>query len=397
MQPALGPVPAPAVLPTVGPVVAPDGGSGDAHSPLPGRCRGQGSVPADDDGPVGPVGGRVVAGRYRLGCRIGRGGMGEVHVAVDEHTGRTVALKSVRSDRRGDAASAALAHEARILRRVRGPHVVAVVDEGTDGGDGWLALERLAGRDLEALLERQGRLSWQQTVGLLLRIARALVGIHDAGVAHADLKPANVFVCAGPGGRSMVKLIDFGISRVVEDDSSPDGDGWSVAGTAGYLAPERIVGGSPSTAGDLYALGVIAWTACAGREPFVASSTTELLLQHAFAPTPRLGTVATVPAALDDLVQALLAKEPQARPAARAVVAVLARLMQPSTVPVARLAALPVRRLVPARRRPQSPAVRVERIAGPLSVLDPWSFPAVRPQGDQRAQRAALAPAVVRF
>jgi len=321
--------------------------------------------------------GSVVAGRYRLTRALGQGGMGELFVAVDERAGRTVVLKFVRADRGDDDNRAALVAEGRLLRRAQGPHVVAVHDLGGDGDDGFVALEHLRGRDLEATLAERTCLSWRDGVRLAAQIARALVGVHDAGVVHGDLKPANVFLCDAAGAQPFVKLIDFGIASAVDDDAAAAADG-AIRGTVGYIAPERLVGAAASPASDLYALGVLAWAVCAGREPFVARTTTELLFSHAFQPAPRLGSAATVPAALDDLVHALLDKDPAARPTAAAAAVALERL--------ARTIVGVDGRNKPAPRRP---AVRVERAFAPLSVVDPWSFAVERTA--RRGQGAATA------
>ena len=222
--------------------------------------------------------GEVVGGRYKITRRISSGGMGVVCEAIHEATGRRVALKIIRdSESFGEEKDAWLARfkrEARAAGTIDTPHITQVFDASTDDATGqpYIAMELLVGNDLSRTLKNLGPLP--PTVALKA-IAQACVGLeraHDAGVIHRDIKPGNIFLSEGHAGRITVKLVDFGIAKVVEED--PTGETaeltqtGSLLGTPTYMSPEQAKGlKNIDHRADLWALGVVLYKALSDTVP----------------------------------------------------------------------------------------------------------------------------------
>jgi serine/threonine protein kinase len=201
------------------------------------------------DSPPAPDLPRVVGdvvGGYRLGERLGRGSFGVVYEALDVVRGRTVALKLLRADR----APGALAREAMLLGRLDHPNVVALHAYDVAAGTPFLALERLRGEPLDRRLMR-APLGLDAALDIAVAVARGLAHAHAGGVVHADLKPANVFLCDD----GAVKLLDFGLAELDRGVGSPADD--AGGGTRAYMSPERYAGQGPSYASDVFAMGML--------------------------------------------------------------------------------------------------------------------------------------------
>ncbi|MBL8621249.1 MAG: serine/threonine protein kinase [Myxococcales bacterium] len=209
-------------------------------------------------------------GRYRLGQRIARGGMGEVWQAYDRGLRRDVALKILHPEQGQDPqAIARFEREVRATAELSHPNTVRLFDYGvTDDGVWYYAMELLHGRDLGALVERDGPLPIDAALGIVAQVAGALAEAHARGILHRDLKPANVFVVELAGQPAFAKLLDFGIARRA-DPREDDGVTQSgvVIGTPAYMAPE-VLGGAPATTqADVYGLGGLLWFALTGTPP----------------------------------------------------------------------------------------------------------------------------------
>jgi tRNA A-37 threonylcarbamoyl transferase component Bud32 len=208
--------------------------------------------------------GHVVAGRYRVGRLLGRGGMGAVYEAVDQQTDRTRAIKLMLGHRVDDAdARARFAREARLAGRIDSPFVVDVLDAGVDADDGtpYLVMELLTGENLEQRLHRLGARPADEVIDCLAQLACALVRMHARHVVHRDLKPSNLFVEPAPGGGLRLKVVDLGVAKIL---SATGADTTAVVGSLPYMAPEQIRGLAIGPAADLYALGLIAYTLLVG-------------------------------------------------------------------------------------------------------------------------------------
>jgi len=243
-------------------------------------------------------------GRYQLAARLGSGGMGVVYLGVTGD-GRLVAVKVLRPELADDPEfRARFDREAAVLARVRGPHILRVIEAGTDSCAHFLVTEYAAGPSLARYIGSAGPLGAEMMHGLAVGLAEALTVIHAAGVVHRDLKPANVILAAdGP------KVIDFGIAQVL-DSVSLTRVGTTI-GSAGFMAPEQIEGHAGQAA-DIFAWAVTVAYAASGQPPFGTGST-EAIIYRIMNGEPSL---AAVPKSLRPVVKAALAVEPQRRPTA---------------------------------------------------------------------------------
>jgi eukaryotic-like serine/threonine-protein kinase len=215
---------------------------------------------------------RIIAGRYELETRIGRGAMGEVWAATDRKTGASVAVKLAQLWAISEPELVArFEQEGKLLKRLRSRHICSLVEHGrTDDDVPFIALERLEGETLEALLEREGYLSLDEAGRILDEILQALCVAHDAGIVHRDLSPSNVFLHRGRDGEVVTKLVDFGIAKASEAGTGAPRTGSKVTmGSLSYTAPEQL--GDAAKAGpraDLYAAGTIFFQALTGKLPY---------------------------------------------------------------------------------------------------------------------------------
>jgi serine/threonine-protein kinase len=258
----------------------------------------------------------VVADRYRLLDRLGTGGMSVVWRAHDEVLDREVAVKLLSPD---VAANPGLVNrirvEARAAARLRHPNVVEVHDFGeTEDGLPYVVMELVEGRSLAAVLA-DGPLPWESAVHVCAQVAAALAAAHARGIVHRDVKPSNVMVTTDG-----VKLVDFGISATIGE---ADVIGGEVYGTPAYLAPERLAGGTVRPATDVYALGLLLYLTLAGRMPWRATTTTEMLKAHRYLQPETMPIVPGLPDEVDQLVRSCLDKKPDQRPSAAEAAGVL--------------------------------------------------------------------------
>ena len=257
------------------------------------------------DGRVRPA----LAG-YKLVRRIGEGRRSVVWLAQDVH-GAEVALKV--ADR---SAAAAFAREFELARRLSHPNIVRVLEHGCAGGVAFLAMEYAAGGPLAARVGRP--LPVAQALRLLSDAAAALANLHEQGLVHRDVKPANFLLRADHG----LLLADFGLAVIAgNSDGARPG---ALFGTPSYVAPEQLQGAPAAPAADVYGLGVLLHELLCGRPPFTGATLMEVLSQHLVALVPPLPAAL---APLQPLADAMLAKQPRERLAdARAVLAALAVL-----------------------------------------------------------------------
>jgi serine/threonine protein kinase len=225
--------------------------------------------------------------RYRITRCIGVGGMGAVYEAEHSLLRKPVALKTMHSTRGSEGgARARFLREAEIVARIRHPNVVDITDVGVEQETPFLVMELLEGEDLAALLTREGPLTAQQAVDLLLPATAGLAAAHRLGIVHRDVKPENVFLASDSLGDLVVKIVDFGVSKDlhgVSGRAAESGCGshelrHTVAGTPHYMAPEQVRGaGVLDGRTDQYALGVLLYQCLTGVRPFEADSLLELV------------------------------------------------------------------------------------------------------------------------
>ncbi|MFF8612211.1 PQQ-binding-like beta-propeller repeat protein [Streptomyces sp. NPDC015350] len=271
---------------------------------------------------------RVLGGRYELVAFIGRGGMGEVWEGHDRVIERRVAVKLLPHNRRDTFGAELFFREARTAGGLSHPGVVTVFDLGQDDdGTLYLVMEFLTGRDLDTVLREDGVPDVPTAVDWVAQTASALQAAHAAGVVHRDLKPANLMLT--PTGQ--IKVLDFGIARYIASTHKSS----KVIGTLAYMPPERFAERPADTRSDLYSLGCLFHELLTGSSPFNATDPVSLMAAHLnTVPEPPGRTRAGIPAALDDLVTALLAKDPDDRPATAVEVRRrLAECLAPDPVP----------------------------------------------------------------
>jgi serine/threonine protein kinase len=251
-------------------------------------------------------------GDYEIISIAGSGGMGVVYRARQHSLGRLVALKVIREDvARQDDYRERFLREARIAASIDHPNVVSVYEVGNEGGRLFLAMQWVEGEDLRRATAA-GRLDADRAVKVVLQIARALSAVHNVGLVHRDVKPANVLLRA-PGDEEQALLTDFGVAK-----ASDGSDGLTVSGlvvgTSGYLSPEQIRGGEPGPQSDLYALGCVLFGALTGRPPFEAPNDMALRWAHVHEPRPKPSRVVPeLGARYDGFMSMALAVEPAER------------------------------------------------------------------------------------
>jgi len=232
--------------------------------------------------------GELVAGRYRIGARLGSGGMGDVYAAIDTAPdgapdtalgGQPVALKTLRLGQESEEVRARFRREVRLARQIRHANVCQVFALGEHAGDLFCVMELLAGETLAERLARTGRLSPAEALPTALQICQGLEAAHRAGVIHRDLKPGNIILA---GDRAVI--IDFGLAAGSLPDQALTQDG-AVIGTLAYMAPEQMEsGGGPgggTAAADVYSLGVVLFEMLTGQKPHNAQSPLRLAVQKA--------------------------------------------------------------------------------------------------------------------
>ncbi len=204
----------------------------------------------------------VVAGRYRLGGVVGRGGMAEVRTAEDLRLGRSVAVKLLRTDlAEQDGVRERFEDEARAAARLSHPNVVAVFDTGEHEGIPYIVMELLPGSSLADLIAK-GPLDVETVRRIGVQVLAALDAAHAAGLIHRDIKPANVLLAAD----GTAKVADFGIAKSAEAQTHTATG--MLLGTAAYVPPERLAGHPATPESDLYSVGVLLYEAVSGHRPF---------------------------------------------------------------------------------------------------------------------------------
>ncbi|HEX8789636.1 MAG TPA: protein kinase [Polyangiaceae bacterium] len=276
--------------------------------------------------------GSVLDDKYRIEERIGTGGFATVFRAQQLSLDRHVAVKIFRPAPGNDSALALdrFQREGMSTCRVNHPNAIQVFDSGiSSDGIPYFVMELLEGRTLSSEMRSRAGLSLRRALDVMIPVCEALAAAHAAGLIHRDVKPDNVFLAQTPGGET-VKLLDFGIAKLVEADpgDSPNTASTTFVGTPKYMAPERLMHTEYSAESDIYSVGVILYQAVLGRTPWTESDDIFLLIAQIVAgrvvPMADLG----VPAPLSAIVMRALSLEPEMRPTATALAGELSALVQ---------------------------------------------------------------------
>jgi serine/threonine-protein kinase len=267
----------------------------------------------------------LVLSDFEIISVAGSGGMGVVYRANQRSLGRVVALKVIRND-----ISSALDYRGRFLREARlaasvdHPNVVSVYDVGEQDGRLFLSMQWVDGVDLRTLIEREGALDPGRAVVIAEQLAGALDAVHEAGLIHRDVKPANVILRRLADG-DHAYLTDFGVAKAPLRGTEDLTQAGSVIGTAGYLAPEQIMGGHADARSDLYAMACVTFELLTGKRPFTGANEMALRWAHANSPRPHAsGAWPALGGAFDGvLIQALSVDPDQRYQSGRALAAAL--------------------------------------------------------------------------
>jgi serine/threonine-protein kinase len=285
--------------------------AGDLYCP---RCEGtyaEGRVcPRDGNrlvrltGTMDPLVGKNLDDRFTIVEKLGQGGMGAVYRARQHSVDRDIAVKVVHANLTSDpAALKRFLREAKLASRLAHPNAVAVLDFGqTSDGMLFLVMELVVGQTLEQIIDDEITLAPARVVRIGIQACEALEAAHAMSIVHRDLKPSNIMLT----GRDAVKVLDFGLAKETDGDSSDQG---SILGTPAYLPPERLFGAPADPRGDLYSLGCTLYRAGSGRMPQHGGSLAHNMLASRQPVPPMTG----VPAALAAVIDKLVARDPADR------------------------------------------------------------------------------------
>ena len=266
-----------------------------------------------------PLVGHVLDGRYEILRKLARGGMATVYLASDRRLTRTVAIKVMHDSLGGDADFVSrFDREARAAARLSHPNVVAVFDQGMDGGRPYIVMEYVEGCTLRHVITREAPMEPARALDLLLPVMNAVAAAHEAGIIHRDIKPENVLI----SDRGQIKVADFGLARAVTAHTATQTG--TLIGTVSYIAPELVTTGKGDTRADVYALGVVLFEMLTGRKPHTGDTPIQVAYSHVHNEIPAPSSQMTpswresrhgIPPYVDALVTSATTRDRSARPA----------------------------------------------------------------------------------
>ncbi len=340
--------------------------------------------------------GAIVGGRYRIARKLAAGGMGEVyqaeHIELHKQFAVKVMLPALSSDQEFVNR---FKREAISASRIGQQNIIDISDFGqTDDGRFYFVMEFLDGLTIASVLHRQGPMPVTRMVNVGLQVARALAAAHAQGIVHRDMKPENVMMLQRPGQPDFVKVLDFGVAKV----STGPGQGGQtqlgmVVGTPQYMSPEQAMGVAVDTRTDTYALGLIFYEMLTGKPTFAGDTASILMVKQVTEPAAPFPAevVATMPAALHDLIFKMLEKDPNARPQSLDEVVNVLETLQAHLKVGAKLAPATASGRFPQTATPHTvSAIRVTATGAPMAPTQPVAPPTTG--GQVSVNEDSLAP-----
>jgi serine/threonine-protein kinase len=262
-----------------------------------------------------PVLARVIANRYILRERIGSGSLGVVYRAEQLGVGRKVAIKLLpAAPDRDEQSIERFRRESELLCKLTSPHTVTTFEYGQEpDGSLYIVMELSSGTSLAELMRENGQLPWPRALRILVGLCDSLGEAHALGIVHRDIKPENILVEARPTNDTFVKLLDFGLAKILPVDiqSSPPGQ---MLNSIEYNSPEQLLRRPLDARSDIYALGVLGFRIITGYHPhYEAHTLADLVAAHVRVIPPLASTLAEIPAELDAVLAQCLAKDPNQR------------------------------------------------------------------------------------
>lgn len=268
--------------------------------------------------------GRIFDEKYRIEEQLGAGGMGAVYRATHLRLEQSVAIKVINPHLLASReARARFRREAQTAVKVQHPNAVNVNDYGeTADGYVYLVMDFLEGASLRQIINAEAPLDPARAVSLMAQVSAAVGAAHDVNILHRDLKPSNIFIEQRKDAPPTVRLLDFGVAKLLEEEHSDESsaqhyrtEGGAVVGTPRYMSPEQSEGETLTPASDVYSLGVIMYEMLTGETPFTGNNLSLIIKHNTETPRPLHSLVPTVPRLLEKIVLRALAKTPQSRPA----------------------------------------------------------------------------------
>jgi serine/threonine-protein kinase len=353
--------------------------------------------------------GALVADKYRVGSTIATGGMGIIVACTDELLGRPVVLKFLKRRwcKKKEVVERFL-REARSAARIRSEHVVRVYDAGKiESGIPYMVMEQLEGEDLESLRRARGPLPIEEAVDMCVQALDAIVEAHEHGIVHRDLKPSNLFLAARRGKAPIIKVLDFGISKIVSEQEptvhiTRTG---SMMGSPGYMSPEQVRNMKHvDRRTDVWSLGVILYELLSGENAFTGQTIGEVFTKIREEDLPPLRKVrADAPAKLEAVLRRCLARKrddrfESASELRQALLPFAAQPMRASRkwhLPIGALVAIALLAWIGWRTLDERPAVVTSQIAVPVPHVSPTvSPPTPHRSGSATASATEMAPRV---
>jgi len=274
-----------------------------------------------------PYAGTVLGGRFEVMDKLGEGGFGAVYRGRQLGTGREVALKVLHPEMtRDDNVLARFRREGEVLCQLRDAHTITTYDfDQSDDGTLFLAMELLSGRSLHDLFQQEAPIEWSRMLKIVVQMCTSLQEAHNLGIVHRDLKPENIYLESRPGNPEYVKILDFGIAKVMQGDAIGK-DGKQIQqltatgqtlGTLEYMSPEQLMGKELDGRSDVYAVGVLCYEMMTGRLPFPDAIGPAAQIAAQLKKTPerpsKVRPEMEIPAEVDELILKCLGKRPPDR------------------------------------------------------------------------------------